>query len=169
MKVNYFLKLCFVGGIFSVFQSCIVSSRPNISYFNQPDFVQSNARFTSVNLPLFLAKPMIRKAFIEDKEEDMTEVKNLMRKISRVKILTVENSDAALMRKFATYLDENNYADWMTIRHHGENVNIRVQQNGDLIKKLLLTVKSDKDLVYIDIRGKFSIQDINNALKAVGR
>ncbi|MGS0748196.1 DUF4252 domain-containing protein [Halpernia sp. GG3] len=120
----------------------------------------------SVNLPLFLAKPMIRKALREDNNEDSKQISNLINKISKVKILTVENGDTQLVKNFSKYLTDNNYEDWMSIKHDGQNVNIKAQQNGDYIKKLMLTVNSGKDLVFIDIRGKFTPDDISNLINA---
>ncbi|SFI23356.1 DUF4252 domain-containing protein [Halpernia frigidisoli] len=169
MKSNFILKTAFFTLLIFALQSCIVSSRPNIDYFNGAEAKNSEAQFTSVNVPLFLAKPMIRKALKDDKDEDSKQLRNLIGKISRVKIMTVENGDTKLVSNYAKYLTDNNYEDWMSIKHNGENVNIKAQQSGDMIKKLLLTVNSGKELVYIDIRGKFTPQDITDLINATNK
>ena len=166
MKSKFILNTVLLASFFVVLQSCIVSSKPNIDYFNGAEVKDSKAQFTSVNLPLFLAKPIIRKALRDDNGEDSKQIRNLISKISKVKILTVENGDTQMIKNFSKYLTDNNYEDWMSIKHEGENVNIKAQQSGDFIKKLMLTVNSGKDLVFIDIRGKFTPQDISDLISA---
>lgn len=169
MKSKFILKTALFILLFFALQSCIVSSKPNIDYFNSDAAKESKAQFMSVNVPLFLAKPMIRKALKDDSGEDSKQLRNLIGKISKVKILTVENGDTELVKNFSKYLTDNHYEDWMSIKHDGENVNIKAQQNGDFIKKLMLTVNSGQDLVFIDISGKFTPDDITNLLNAANK
>lgn len=169
MKLKFTLKIAFLALFFMTLQSCIVSSRPNIDYFNGTDLSNSDANFVSINVPLFLAKPIIKKALREDDKEDSKQLRNLIKKISKVKILTIENGNTELVKNFSQNLLDNNYQDWMSIKHDGENVNIKAQQSGDFIKKLMLTINSGKDLVFIDIRGKFTPQDISDLINAANK
>lgn len=169
MSLKFILKIAFFSIFFLSFQSCIVSSKPNIAYFKGAKTTNSKAEFTSVNLPLFLAKPIIKKALRNDGNANSKEIINIIRKISKVKILTVENGDSQLVSNFAKYLTDNNYEDWVSIKHDGENVNIKAQKKGDFIKKLMLTVNSGNELVFIDIRGKFTPDDISNLINAANK
>jgi hypothetical protein len=169
MNKKFIFKAVLFALFFMLLQSCMVSSKPNIDYFNNANVKYSKAQFTSVNVPLFLAKPMIRKALKEESREDSNQLRNLISKISKVKILTVENGETELVSNYAKYLTDNNYEDWMSIKHEGENVNIKAQQYGNVIKKLMLTVNSGKDLVFIDIRGKFTPQDISDFINAANK
>ncbi|WP_417427694.1 DUF4252 domain-containing protein [Halpernia sp.] len=169
MNLKFILKLTLFSVFFFLFQSCIVSSKPNIAYFKGAKSTNSKAEFTSVNLPLFLAKPMIKKALRSEGDKNAQEIIAIIKKISKVKILTVENGDETLVKNFASYLINNNYEDWVSIKHDGENVNIKAQQNGDFIKKLMLTVNSGNELVFIDIRGKFTPEDISNLINAANK
>lgn len=166
MKAKFILKTVLLVLLFFALHSCMVSSKPNIDYFQGIEAKNSKAEFTSINLPLFLAKPMIKKALRDDDGVDSKQLRNLIDKISKVKILTVENGNKQLVGNYAKYLTDNNYEDWMSIKHNGENVNIKAQQNGDFIKKLMLTINSGKDLVFIDIRGKFTPQDVSDLINA---
>ncbi|HCR75936.1 MAG TPA: DUF4252 domain-containing protein, partial [Chryseobacterium sp.] len=121
------------------------------------------AKFTTINVPMFLAKPMIKKALRED-GEDNEEVIRLIRKVSKIKVLTVENGDKSMLNDFAKYLNNNNYEEWATIKHNGENVNIRVKQKDDVIKNMLITLNSDKELVFLDVRGNFTANDISKMI-----
>lgn len=166
MKIKNLLKSVLVITGLVMMQSCIISTKPNIGYFNDSDGLKSKANFTSINLPLFLAKPMIRKALREENDKDSKAVMNLIRKISKVKILTIENGKEELVKNYSKYLLDNKYEDWMSIKSNGQNVNIKAQQNGEIIKKLMLTVNSGKELVFIDIRGKFSPEDITQVINS---
>jgi hypothetical protein len=45
-----------------ILQSCIVSERPNMDFFSDSGYNFKDAKFTSFNVPLLLAKPYIKKA-----------------------------------------------------------------------------------------------------------
>ncbi|MFY7814127.1 MAG: DUF4252 domain-containing protein [Chryseobacterium taeanense] len=160
MKIikNLFLIL----SVMFVMQSCIVSERPNIAYFSESGRDFKGAKFVSINVPLFLAKPYIKKALREDGGDE--ELIKLVKKVSKIKVLTVENGDRDMLKDFANYLNNNNYEEWATIKHDGDNVNIRVKQKGDAIKNMLITVNSDKELVFVDIRGSFTTDDISRMI-----
>jgi hypothetical protein len=143
-------------------QSCIVSEKPNIAYFSDSGREFKGARFVSINVPMFLAKPYIKKALREDGEDE--ELIRLVKKVSKIKVLTVENGDRKMLRDFANYLNNNNYEEWAMIKHNGDNVNIRVKQKGDAIRNMMITVNSDKELVFVDIRGNFTADDISRMI-----
>ena len=169
MKIKFTLKIAFFTLFLVALQSCMISSKPNIAFFDKSDYRGTKAEFTSINLPLFLAKPMIRKALRKDNDVDSKEIMNLISKIKKVKILTIENGEAPMLKDFAKYLTDNNYEDWVSIKHEGETVNIKAQQSGDFIKKLMLTVNSGSELVFIDIRGKFTPDDISKFINATNK
>ncbi len=146
-------------------QSCIVSERPNMDFFSDSGYDFHGARFMSVNVPMMVAKPYIRKALKEDGESE--EVINLIRKISKVKVLTVENGSEEMLKDYAQYLRDHQYEDWASVKHDGDHVNIRVKQNGDAIKNLLITLNSGKELVFVDVKGNFTTDDISKVINSV--
>lgn len=145
-----------------VMQSCVVSEKPNIAYFSDSGREFKGAKFVSINVPLFLAKPYIKKALREDGEDE--DLIRLVKKVSKIKVLTVENGDRNMLRDFSNYLNNNNYEEWAMIKHNGDNVNIRVKQKGDAIKNMMITVNSDKELVFVDIKGNFTADDISRLI-----
>ncbi|WP_346983344.1 DUF4252 domain-containing protein [Chryseobacterium sp. POE27] len=160
MKIlkNIFIIL----SVMCMMQSCIVSEKPNMAYFSESGRDFKGAKFVSINVPLFLAKPYIKKALREDGGDE--ELIRLVKKVSKIKVLTVENGDREMLKDFASYLNNNNYEEWATIKHDGDNVNIRVKQKGDAIKNMLITVNSDKELVFVDIKGSFTADDISRMI-----
>ena len=160
MKKFYLLSL-FAIVVMSL-QSCMVSRHPNMAFFDNPYYDHGNAEYTSVNVPVWLAKPFVKTALREDGESE--EVVQLVKKIKKIRILTVENGNPKLLKDFSAYLGKNNYQDWVTVKHEGQNVNIQALQDGDVIKKLMLVVQGDQDFVFIDVKGKFTPEDISNVI-----
>ncbi|ATN06853.1 DUF4252 domain-containing protein [Chryseobacterium indologenes] len=158
---NIFLAILMI----SIFQSCIVSEKPNMNFFSDSRYDFRDAKFTSFNVPMFLAKPYIKKALKEDGESE--ELIALVKKISKIKVLTVENGSKEMLNDYAKYLNNNHYEDWATIKHDGDNVNVRVKQNGDAIKNMLITVNSNKELVFVDVKGNFTTADISKMINSV--
>ena len=161
------MKKIYILGFFVLLflQSCMVSRHPNMAFFDNADYDFGNAEFTSINVPVWLAKPFMKNALRKDDESK--EVINLIKKVKKIRMMTVENGDQKMLTDFSKYLNKNNYEDWITIKHDGENVNIQALQNGDQINKLMILVNSDHDLVFVDIKGKFSPEDISNLINAV--
>ena len=165
MKIYFRIALLLVFVI--SLQSCIVSKHPNMAFFDNPYYDYGNAKFTSINVPVFLAKPFVKNALREDNESE--EVVNLVKKIKKVKVMTIENGDQQMLNDFSNYLLQNNYQDWATIKKDGQKINIQALQDGDVINKLMILVKSDEKMVYVDVKGKFSTEDISNVINAASK
>ncbi|MCS4303798.1 DUF4252 domain-containing protein [Chryseobacterium pennae] len=151
--------------VIGTLQSCIVSSKPKMDFFSDSGYDFKGARFTSFNVPLMLAKPYIKKALRKDGESE--ELISLIKKISKIKILTVENGSKEMLNDYAKFLNNNHFEEWATIKHNGENVNLRVKQEGEAIKNMLITVNSHKELVFVDVKGSFTPDDISKMINAV--
>ena len=143
-------------------QSCVVSSHPNMSFFDNPHYDYKDAKFTSINVPMFLAKPMVKKALQEDGESE--ELINLIKKISDVKVMTIENGNRKMLSDYTKYLTNNCFEEWMTVKKENETINFQAKQTGDVIKKLLITVHSGEELVFVDVSGKFTADDISRMI-----
>ena len=143
-------------------QSCIVSNHPKMGFFDNPYYDYGGAKFTSINVPMFLAKPLVKKALKEDGESE--ELINLIKKVSDVKVITVENGNKEMLGDFAKYLTSNNFEEWMTVRKADETVNFQAKKSGDVIKKLFITVHSGKELVFVDVSGRFTADDISRII-----
>lgn len=165
MKIDFKIVLLLIFLI--SLQSCVVSKHPNMAFFDNPYYDYGNAKFTSVNVPVFLAKPFVKNALREDNESE--EVINLVKKIKKVKVMTIENGDQQMLNDFSNYLLQNNYQDWATIKKDGQKINIQALQDGEIINKLMILVKSEGKMVYVDIKGKFAPDDISNLINATNQ
>lgn len=160
MKKSFYL-LGFTLLIFSL-QSCIVSQKPNMGFFDNPYYDYKDAKFTSINVPMFLAKPIVKKALREDGESE--ELINLIKKVSDVKVMTIENGNSEMIADFSKYLKKDNYEEWMTVKKEKETINFQAKQKGEEIKRLMITIASADDLVFVDISGKFTADDISKLI-----
>lgn len=151
MKAKYLLLLT----ILFFLQSCFVSEK---SLYNEE--IKGNTTITKVNVPMFLVKPFIKKALLEDGESE--DVINLIRKIKRVKVYTVENATEKMATNFSRQSFGSNLQELMSVNSKDSKIKIMsADTNSDkVIKDLLITVKDEKDLVYVKIKGKFSLDDI---------
>lgn len=133
-----------------------------MDFFDHSNYDNKDVKFTSVNVPMFLAKPIVKKALRDDGESE--DLINLIKKISDIKVMTVENGNEKMVSDYAKYLTKNNYEDWVTIKKEKEVINFQAKQKGEEIRKLLITIASGTDLVYVDITGKFTADDISQII-----
>lgn len=139
-------------------QSCLMSGRPNRE-FMPASVVAPEAKFTTLNMPMFAVRPFINKQLKQD--GDIEQLVRLMKKIKKVRITTVENSSPAMRQAFDTELKKQQFQDWVTVNSEGQKINILAQQRGEQIRKLLIAVNSEDQIVYIDLKGKFTVDDIS--------
>ena len=151
MKAKYLLLL----PILFFLQSCFVSEK---SLYNEE--TNGKTTVTKINVPMFLVKPYIKKALREDGESE--DVINLIRKIRKVKVYTVENATEKMATQFSRQSFGNNLQELMSVNSKDSKIKIMsADTNSDkVIKDLLITVKDEKDLVYVKVLGKFSMDDI---------
>ena len=140
-------------------QSCIVSRHPNMGFFDNPYYNYNDAQFMSINVPMFLAKPFIKKALKEDGESE--ELINLVKKIGDVKLMMVSNGNEEMVSDFSKYLIKSNFEEWMTIKKENEVIKIQAKQKGNQIRNILITIASGRNLIYVDVTGKFMAEDIS--------
>lgn len=147
-------------------QSCVVSEKPNIDFFQNSKYDFQGAQFASINVPMVLAKSYIKKALREEGESE--ETIDLVKKASKIKVLTVTNGSSEMLNDYVQFLSNNHYEEWASIKHDGDDINIRVKQDGEIIKNMLITVGSKKnDIVFVDVKGNFTANDISKMINSV--
>lgn len=147
-------------------QSCVVSEKPNIDFFQNSKYDFQGVQFASINVPMVLAKSYIKKALREEGESE--ETIDLVKKASKIKVLTVTNGSNEMLNDYARFLSNNHYEEWASIKHDGDDINIRVKQDGEIIKNMLITVGSKKnDIVFVDVKGNFTANDISKMINSV--
>jgi len=162
LRFLYLIILTIVGFFL---QSCMVSqNKVHTDFFDNPGF-KNNSTFVSINVPTFLAKSYVKQALKEDGESQ--DVINLIKKISDVKVLIVESSTTPIKTEFQKYLNSNNYEEWMSLKQEGNLISLNAKQTDDIIKRMIITVKGDKDeTIFVDVKGKFTADDISKIINA---
>ena len=129
-------KFLFFLPILIFLQSCFVSEK---SLYNQE--TRDNATITKVNVPMFLVKPYIKKALKEDGESE--EVINLIKKVRKVKIYTVENATDKMIADFSKKSFGANLQEFMSVNSKDSKIKILSAETDDasLIKNLLILLK----------------------------
>ncbi|MGZ5197874.1 MAG: DUF4252 domain-containing protein, partial [Kaistella sp.] len=92
------------------------------------------------------------------------ELINLIKKISDVKVMTIENGNQEMLSDYTKYLTNNRFEEWMTVKKENETIKFQAKQTGDVIRKLLITVNSGNELVFVDVSGKFTADDISRMI-----
>lgn len=133
-----------------------------MAFFDNPHYDFKGMQFMSVNVPMFLTKPIVKKALREDSESE--DLVKLIKKIGDVKLLMVSNGNKEMLADFTKYLRKNNYEEWMTIKKENEIINFQAKQKNDEIRKLLITVKSENELIFVDVSGKFTADDLSQLI-----
>ena len=154
--------LLIIAALLFSLQACLVSQKPSVDFFNTSAENFSGARFTSINVPMFLTKPIVKRALQANGDDE--EVLHLFRKISDIKVMTVENAAQQMKTNFAQYLKRNNFEDWVTIKKDQETINFQARQKGEQIRNLLITITSEEEMVLVDVSGKFSAEDISRII-----
>ena len=136
--------------------SCIVSEK---SLYNEE--TKGNATITKINVPMIIVKPYIKKALREDGESE--EVIRLIKKIRKVKVYTVQNASDKMVAQFSRQSFGSNLQELMSVNSKDSKIKIMsaITDSDTMIKDLLIIVRDDKELVYIKVLGKFSLDDIS--------
>jgi len=162
LRFLYIIILTIVGFFL---QSCMVSqNKVHTDFFDNPGF-KDNSTFVSINVPTFLAKSYVKQALREDGESQ--DVIDLVKKIKDVKVLIVESSTTPFKAEFQKYLDKNDYEEWMSVKQEGNLISLNAQQSKDIIRRMIITVRDDKDeTIFVDVTGKFTADDISKIINA---
>ena len=145
-------------------QSCIVSSKTSKFDFAKDVDFGKEANVMTINVPTFIAKSYLKKSLRKSGESQ--ELINLVKKVSDVKVLLVENSKSSLKEDFQSFVNKNNFQEWVSVKQNNQVVSILANQSSnDTINRLIINVNNDnKDIVFVDVKGKFTADDISNLI-----
>lgn len=92
--------------------------------------------------------------------EDMDpEVRDVIKDLKGLRILTTETNTAAFYKEAKSKIDTKEYEVLMTVRDEGTNVEFLVKDSGDIINELLLLVGGD-DFVMMSFVGNIDLNKI---------
>jgi Domain of unknown function (DUF4252) len=122
-----------------------------------------------ITLPGFIVRFGLN--FVDEDDLEGIDVKRIGRKISELRVVTVEKEWDGQKPDFQKFLNDvraENFEELLTVRDKGEHVNIMVREKGDFIRDFLIVVDdNDNELVLVSISGKFTMDDINKVVENV--
>ena len=103
---------------------------------------------------MFIVKPYIKKALREDGESE--EVIRLIKKIRKVKVYIAQNASDKMINQFSRQSFGSNLQELMSVNSKDSKIKIMsaITDSDTMIKDLLITVRDDKELVYVKVLGK---------------
>ena len=95
------------------------------------------------------------------------EARELLKNVHHVGILKLRNYETGKeTHKLASAVNESlarkGYQDFMTIHDSGNQIQINVMEDSGRIRELVLLIASHEEFVYIQIKGKISLQNFVN-------
>ncbi len=119
-----------------------------------------------VNIPGWLVR--VGTNFVDEDDLDGVDIKKISRKISHLRIVTIEDthtSDKADFQTFMTDIRKEGFDELMTVRSDGDNVRILMQESKDFIRHFVVLVSEKQgDFVMVSVEGKFTMDDINSVI-----
>ena len=89
------------------------------------------------------------------------ELTNMQGKIDGLQILSTERKDLqAQMRKEFSGMIGKEYEELMRVKDKGTKANFYIRQQGDHIKELIMLADSEDNFSVIQLKGSFTLQDI---------
>ncbi len=92
-------------------------------------------------------------------QQDEPEVKDLLEKISSVRIFAAEHTGDAFFDKMSLELQKN-YDELMTVEREGEQVKFLIHGDGETVRELLLLTTRGKAATMILVRGKMNLSEM---------
>lgn len=136
-------------------QSCQVSSRTRTGLVEGGKPVE----VTKINVPMWMARPFLKSAL--SSQEDRDDIYPLLRQVSRVKLYSISGPQA---ETFGEVISPMGFEPWMQINSGSEKVNLMVRSQKGTITAVHLHVVSPGQWMRIEMKGKFSSDDINQAI-----
>ena len=124
--------------------------------------IKSKSEFSAVNLPTFLVKPLIIKSLKKEAEEQSTI--DFVKHIKKARILTIANASDKVLSDFHQFNEENAIQELLTVNNKEDKVAIYGKETEGGFNRLILAInaKSDNDLVFIDVKVKFTEEMVFN-------
>lgn len=112
----------------------------------------------SISSPAFIANIFIPK-------EDIKEYEDLFSKVRHYKIMIFSESATTLDKKFNRFIKSKNYTSVLRINQNGDKIQFYFLKKGDIIKEMILKVKSDNDFVLLGLKTNISEYDFNTIVE----
>lgn len=104
-------------------------------------------------------------SFIEDQEEEVKELLRLSSKISKVRMLIIEEGadiKSKNVKKLIDGLHNEKFEELMTVHSEDADIRLLIKEKRNSIRNITAFVQSEDSLVLITLAGKFKLEDLKN-------
>jgi hypothetical protein len=148
----------------SLMQSCFVKSRPNMDFVDR-HHLSRETEVVSLNIPTYLVRPFVKNA-LKDGDEEQELIRFALEKLKRVKMMTLSNvKNDGVMKSFQMYIKRNRFEEMASLYSDGSRISINGKFKGDRIKRLMLGIADDEDLIFVDIKADLSINELSEMIR----
>ena len=127
--------------------------------------LDADAELVSMNVPQLMVKSFIAK---EAKASNDEALKALSKNIKSVKVMILNqaSNSAGIRQDFQNFLKKEKMEEYASIINDGDRVSINGLMEKDRVTKLLLGISSHGgEHVFVEIKGKFTMQEIVDAIE----
>lgn len=103
---------------------------------------------------------MVTKLSKDAKDKDIQEVRDLVKDIKGLKILTTKKESMKYYTEASKKIPTSEYEVLMTVKDKGNNVKFLTKGNGDVVNELLLLVGGTDDFVLMSFVGSLDLNKI---------
>ncbi|SJN47996.1 DUF4252 domain-containing protein [Sphingobacterium sp. JB170] len=133
--------------------------------FAKKSNLSQDAEIVSINVPGFLMKTFIRTE-IKELQEDDPALALAVKKIKKIKLMTVSNNGKTnLYEQFSAYLVNNDFDELVSIYSDGAKISINTKTKGDKIKTIMLGIIDENDYVFVDLKSNININELQNLIE----
>ncbi|MEM9918244.1 MAG: DUF4252 domain-containing protein [Bacteroidota bacterium] len=145
---------------------------PTINKFYRQNKFKEGVR--NISLPGWLIRlgSRIAKNKVEDDPEAVEALK-LARKVRKMRLLVTEEGNPIKQQKIDKMMrnvrKKDKFEDLIYVRDESTEVNMLIRTNGsgDMIKNLLILVNDEEEFVFLSLKTKLGIQEINKLLRSL--
>lgn len=94
----------------------------------------------------------------------------LMKKIKKLRMLSLENSNPVSPEDYNSLIKsvkKDHFEDLISVRDGKTKVNIMIREKKDVIRNILILVSDEDEFILFSVSSKIKIEDINKLLKMV--
>ncbi|MBS9766438.1 MAG: DUF4252 domain-containing protein [Flavobacteriaceae bacterium] len=138
-----------------LFTSC-KTSQSSFDNFYQNHKGQSEF---SIKVPAFLANLFL-------KNDDMKEVKPLLKKAKSYRLMVFEENPQNLQKEFVNFVKQHHYQPLMKVKNGKDNVGFYVFKEQNRIKEIVMNVRDKNSVVMMSMKTNLSEEEVANLMNA---
>ena len=144
--------------LFAALAVLLLSSCATNTSFNS--FYQDHQQDSDFSLGL---NSSLIASFLPD--EDMEDIKPLLKKAKHVRILVFSEEAADKSRQFDKFINRSKFDKVIKVKDDGDNIAFFTLEDKKKIKEVVLEISSEDDLVLLGLKTNLTHEDLDNILQ----